>query len=198
MEHLRFIELLFVLVKHLKRALRSPCRLDTQLKEWQWIKDRAVSDVSDLLCCPAGVLFHVFYPRLPMRLHQSVHRYPAESHSYRDICVFLSLLLTHVNKQMHKEQGRLFRAPKILNCNMTWSTSEQSALHRSSKYSSPSVTDRISQSKWSKKIGRVKRFFFIYIIIIYYYYSIYFIKYTINTFHLYRHHHIGITTKIVF
>ncbi len=97
MEQLRFIELLFVLVKDLKRALRSPCRLDTQLKEWQRIKERAVSD---LLCCAVRVLFHVFYPRLPMRPHQSVHRYPAESHSYIGTCVYFCHSCSH--KQTNK------------------------------------------------------------------------------------------------
>lgn len=95
MEQLKFIELLFLLVKHLKRALRSSCHLDTQLKEWQWIKERAVSDFSELLCCAASVLFHVFYPRLPMRPHQSEHGYPAESHSNIGTCVYFCHSCSH-------------------------------------------------------------------------------------------------------
>ncbi len=40
---------------------------------------------------------------------------------------------------------------------MTWPTSEQSTLHRSREYSSPSVTDRISPSKLSKYSLRKKK-----------------------------------------
>lgn len=67
------------------------------------------------------------------------------------MCVFLSLLLTHA-KANAQTAGQIVKRSKntLLKEDMTWPTSEQSTLHRSREYSSPSVTDRISLSKYSK------------------------------------------------